>query len=218
MLTLSQSGAVNAALLLLIAFSAVTWFLILSKGWLQFQLRQWNEDFRARFWSAKSLAEAEQAARGNQGTLARLVVAGFATLKSDGQSGASLQQAGDRQEVLERSLRAQIQKEQHRLESGLMVLASVGSTAPFVGLFGTVWGIMNALQSIAASGSAGIDVVAGPVGEALIATAIGIAVAIPAVLAYNYGVRTVRLMVADLERFGNDFLHLAARSEFRIGA
>jgi biopolymer transport protein ExbB len=216
MLTLSQSGAVNAALLLLIAFSAVTWFLILSKGWLQFQLGQWNEDFRARFWAAKSLDESEKLARGNQGTLARLVVVGFESLRS-GERGGSLQQSGDRQEVLERSLRAQIQKEQHRLESGLMVLASIGSTAPFVGLFGTVWGIMNALKSIAVSGSAGIDVVAGPVGEALIATAIGIAVAIPSVLAYNYGVRTVRLMVADLERFGNDFMHLAMRSEYRLG-
>jgi biopolymer transport protein ExbB len=97
-----------------------------------------------------------------------------------------------------------------------MILASIGSTAPFVGLFGTVWGIMNALQDISVSGSAGLDVVAGPVGEALIATAVGIATAIPAVLAYNYGLRRVRLYVAELEAFANDFLHLALKCGFNV--
>ena len=104
----------------------------------------------------------------------------------------------------------------HKLESGLMVLASIGSTAPFVGLFGTVWGIMHALQDISRTGSAGLDVVAGPIGEALIATAVGIATAIPAVLAYNYGLRQVRLYGAELEAFANDFLHLALKSGFSV--
>jgi biopolymer transport protein ExbB len=91
-----------------------------------------------------------------------------------------------------------------------MLLASIGSTAPFVGLFGTVWGIMNAMENIARSGSSGLEVVAGPVGEALMATAMGIAAAVPAVLAYNYGVRVTRLSVAEMDRFANDFLVLAA--------
>jgi biopolymer transport protein ExbB len=97
-----------------------------------------------------------------------------------------------------------------------MVLASVGSTAPFVGLFGTVWGIMHALQDISRSGSAGLDVVAGPIGEALIATAIGIATAIPAVLAYNYGLRRVNLYGAELEAFADDFLHHVLKSGFTV--
>jgi biopolymer transport protein ExbB len=91
-----------------------------------------------------------------------------------------------------------------------MVLASVGSTAPFVGLFGTVWGIMHALQDIARAGTASLDVVAGPVGEALIATAIGIAAAVPAVLAYNYGLRRLRLYLAQMEDFAANFLRVAA--------
>jgi biopolymer transport protein ExbB len=95
----------------------------------------------------------------------------------------------------------------------LTLLASVGSISPFIGLFGTVWGIMHALQDIAKSGSAGLDVVAGPVGEALIATALGIATAIPAVLAYNFFLRRVRVAVAEMEHFAADFLHLVLKTE-----
>ena len=96
-----------------------------------------------------------------------------------------------------------------------MALASIGSTAPFVGLFGTVWGIMRALKDISLSNSASLDIVAGPVGEALIATAFGIATAIPAVLAYNYGVRRVRTTVAGLDQFATAFLHLVMKTPYR---
>jgi biopolymer transport protein ExbB len=118
--------------------------------------------------------------------------------------------------VLERYLRQQLQKERHALDSGLAILASIGSTAPFVGLFGTVFGIMRALTDIGKAGSASLDVVAGPIGEALVATGIGIAVAVPAVLAYNYFVRRVKLIGADLEDFATDFVNLAQRSQFRL--
>jgi biopolymer transport protein ExbB len=97
-----------------------------------------------------------------------------------------------------------------------MILASIGSTAPFVGLFGTVWGIMHALTEISKAGSASLDVVAGPIGEALIATAIGIAAAIPAVLAYNYFLRQTKLFQTELENFATDFLHLALRTGFSM--
>jgi biopolymer transport protein ExbB len=103
-----------------------------------------------------------------------------------------------------------VQHHQRRLDSGLMLLASVGSTAPFVGLFGTVWGIMLALEGITASGSAALDVVAGPIGEALIATAVGIATAVPAVLAYNHGLRRSRRLGIELENFAADFAELQA--------
>jgi len=117
---------------------------------------------------------------------------------------------------LERNLRQAVQNMQRQLEGSLAMLASIGSTAPFVGLFGTVWGIMHALQDISKSGSASLDVVAGPIGEALIATAIGIATALPAVLAYNFFLRRMRLSVADLENFAHDFMRLAAKHDYKV--
>jgi biopolymer transport protein ExbB len=107
-------------------------------------------------------------------------------------------------EFLTRAMRRVIDEDTARLESGLTVLASVGSTAPFVGLFGTVWGVYHALVAIGISGQGTLDKVAGPVGEALIMTALGLAVAIPAVLAYNGFVRANRLVLAQLDAFAHD--------------
>ena len=113
-------------------------------------------------------------------------------------------------------LRQQVQNIQRYQERGLAELATIGSTAPFIGLFGTVWGIMHALQDIGKSGSASLDVVAGPIGEALIATAIGIATALPAVLAYNYFLRRLRLSITELENFAHDFMRLALKHNFKL--
>ena len=110
--------------------------------------------------------------------------------------------------MITRVLRGEITQVSSRLESGLTFLASVGSTSPFVGLFGTVWGIYHALMAIAGSGQVLIDKVAGPVGEALIMTAAGLAVAIPAVLAYNAFVRINRVTLAELDGFAHDLLAL----------
>jgi biopolymer transport protein ExbB len=107
-------------------------------------------------------------------------------------------------ELLERALRRALDEELVRRESGLTLLASVGSTAPFVGLFGTVWGVYHALVAIGVSGQGTLDKVAGPVGEALIMTALGLAVAIPAVLAYNAFVRGNRLVLARLDAHAHD--------------
>jgi len=128
----------------------------------------------------------------------------------------SLSAQVDRSELITRVLRQRINIAAARLESGLTWLASVGSTAPFVGLFGTVWGIYHALLNIAASGTLSIDRVAGPVGEALIMTAFGLVVAIPAVLAYNALTRVNRLILAELDGFAHDlhaFLTVGARIE-----
>jgi biopolymer transport protein ExbB len=208
MFNYSPSTAVNLALAVLFVFSFVTWTMIFAKGWLQWRMRRENSAFGLSFWRAPDLIAAEDVARNARGALARLAQTGFESLRQMG-TQATLERMGDRQVVMERSLSQQVQKEQHRLESGLMLLASIGSTAPFVGLFGTVWGIMNAMHSIASTGSAGLEVVAGPVGDALLATAIGIATAVPAVLAYNYGVRVTRLTVAEMDRFASDFQRLA---------
>src|SRR6185503_11886112 len=115
-----------------------------------------------------------------------------------------LNEAGSSAEFLTRAMRRVIDEDTARLESGLTVLASVGSTAPFVGLFGTVWGVYHALVNIGISGQGTLDKVAGPVGEALIMTALGLAVAIPAVLAYNAFVRSNRLTLAKLDAFAHD--------------
>lgn len=148
-----------------------------------------------------------------------IMTSGFGRMVSQAQTecatirqNASMLDARDRREMLFHAMRQVIHDEKTRLENGLAVLASVGSTAPFVGLFGTVWGIMNALKSITASGSAGLDVVAGPIGEALIATAMGIAAAIPAVLAYNYFLRRVHRAVTGMDHFADKLLHLAIRT------
>ena len=213
----SSSDIVVITLWVLAVFSVVTWTLIVVKGWAQWRLSQENKRFSETFWNAKGLREAEQAAATAAGPLARLAQCGFTALRDMHKGGEqNLQHSGDQQDILERCLRQQVQKEQNRLDNGLMVLASIGSTAPFVGLFGTVWGIMHALQDISKSGSAGLDVVAGPIGEALVATALGIATAIPAVLAYNYGLRRTRLYVAEMEDFATDFLHLAMKSGFKV--
>jgi biopolymer transport protein ExbB len=172
-----------------------------------------SEAFLNAFRQASGARELSRILSSSRGTLAAICSAGLHELESIQRSPVVLD-AMDRREILEHTLRQQMHAEQTRLESGLAVLASVGSTAPFIGLFGTVWGIMHALTSISQAGSAGLDVVAGPIGEALIATAIGIAAAVPAVLAYNYFLRRVRLAVIRMESFASAFQHLVIKSQW----
>ncbi len=133
--------------------------------------------------------------------------------KSD---GSRLVEALNRSEFIDRSLRQAVTREGGKLENGLTLLATVGSTAPFVGLFGTVWGIYNALLQIGATGNASLTSVAGPVGEALIMTCIGLAVAIPAVLAYNFFVRANRVTLSKFDEFAHD-LHDYFATGARVG-
>ncbi|MEQ1630242.1 MAG: MotA/TolQ/ExbB proton channel family protein [Gallionella sp.] len=212
----TSSSIVNATLLVLLIFSIVTWSIMLTKLYQQWRDAQEDQSFIAAFWAAKEWPSAAKVSESMNGKQAYLAKAGFAELRDALQQSGAMQHLGSPQDGLERSLRQTVQNLQRRLESGLATLASIGSTAPFVGLFGTVWGIMHALQNISATGSASLDVVAGPIGEALIATAIGIATALPAVLAYNYFLRRMRLAVADLENFAHDFMRLAARHDYKI--
>jgi biopolymer transport protein ExbB len=119
--------------------------------------------------------------------------------------------SGNIRDYIEKPTRQALQMIMREQEKGLSILASIGSTAPFVGLFGTVWGIVNALSTISTSGQATIDIVAGPIGEALITTAIGIGVAIPSVVAYNYFLRRIKLLITDVENFSEDLIRLASR-------
>ncbi|MGB5539979.1 MAG: MotA/TolQ/ExbB proton channel family protein [Gammaproteobacteria bacterium] len=203
---------VHLTLWLLAAFSLASWTVILLKSWLYLRAGRQNRMYSRGFWEADSLADAQRLAAQGRGMLAAVSRRGFTALQSPADEGALLARTDHGKMLLERALRDELQYQQRRLDSGLMLLASVGSTAPFVGLFGTVWGIMLALEGISASGSAALDIVAGPIGEALIATAVGIATAVPAVLAYNHGLRQSRRLGIELENFAADFVELNSRS------
>ncbi|SMC27754.1 outer membrane transport energization protein ExbB (TC 2.C.1.1.1) [Andreprevotia lacus DSM 23236] len=206
---------VPGSLWLLGLFSVLTWSVILLKAWQHFKLGGSSKRFLQRFWHAADLPAAAQQDWPADGPLPRLARTGFGAL-GEADAPHDLAHSWDRQDALERHLRQQIHKERRALEGGLSLLASIGSTAPFVGLFGTVFGIMHALKGISAAGSASIDVVAGPIGEALVATGVGIAVAVPAVLAYNYFLRRLKLVGADLDEFATDFVNLAQRARFAL--
>ena len=212
-LTLIVQGSLAA----LVLFSVFTWLLIFAKGVQHWGVARRDRVFTKKFWSAHNLDAAAELA-GELTPTARIARVGFEALFVDGSAtaGTDLEHSLDRQELLERQLRQQIQKEHQSLESGLAVLASVGSTAPFVGLFGTVFGIIHALGAIGKNASASIDVVAGPIGEALVATGVGIAVAVPAVLAYNFYIRRRKVTAADLDSYATDFVNLAQKNGFRV--
>ncbi len=206
------SVVVDGTFYTLFAFSLVTWTLIFFKIWQFAKNNYYNKQFNHAFWDTANLDAAQQLpADKARGPKARIAACGFAWLQEMNHpvTGSSLKFRGSPQELLEQTLRKQTQTEQRQMESGLTMLASIGSTAPFVGLFGTVVGIMSALKDIGLKHSASLDVVAGPIGEALNATAFGIAVAVPAVLAYNFFIRRAKHHRASLEHFVDGFLHIA---------
>jgi len=193
---------------LMLAMSVASWVVILWKAWL---LQRASVDVAratAAFWQSPSLqdAAARVAAFDREGLVSPLVAA------TDLPAGGTLATAGDRGQQLTRTLRDALHGVLHKLEFGQVLLATVGSIAPFVGLLGTVWGIYGALIKIGATGQASIDAVAGPVGEALIMTAAGLAVAIPAVLAYNIFGRRIGRIEADLEGFARDLRELLSQA------
>ena len=207
----------HAVIWLLIIFSVATWGLALLKGVQFTRLKTQDRKFHTQFWAASSLDSAAELAHSQPGAAARVALAGYAAIQvPDGAQATDLSQAINHQDRLERALRQQIVRERRSLETGLAILASIGSTSPFIGLFGTVWGIMSALKGISAAGSASLETVAGPIGAALVATGVGIAVAVPAVLVYNYLLRRLKLTAADLDDFAHDFYSLAQKNAFRV--
>ena len=201
---------------LLILFSVATWGLALLKGVQFTRLKTQDRKFHKQFWAASSLDSAADFANSLPGAAARVALAGYAAIQVSDHQNADLSQSINHQDRLERALRQQIVRERRSLETGLAILASIGSTSPFIGLFGTVWGIMSALKGISAAGSASLETVAGPIGAALVATGVGIAVAVPAVLVYNYFLRRLKLTSADLDDFAHDFYSLAQKHSFRV--
>ncbi len=206
-----DSFIVHLVLVILIALSIATWSIAILKIKLLKKVAAETQEFNQAFWNSNSWEKGQAIAKDAKGDVAGLAMAGFEQFAEYQKNPGSLKFAGEIHEVLERPMRQEIQKILRRHEKGMAELASIGSTAPFIGLFGTVWGIMAAMQSISASGQASIDVVAGPIGEALIATAVGIAAALPAVLFYNYFLRKMKIWVTELDGFTEDFLRLASR-------
>lgn len=188
---------------ILLAMSVASWTVILFK-WLQLsRLGRMGIPTRHQFWEAKSWNEAiDTLGRRTNNPFYALAAAGFAANQRQRQSKDS-QSSLEPSVWLGRCLKDVLEDTQENLQSGLAILASVGSTAPFVGLFGTVWGIFHALQAIGLSGQASLSQVAGPVGEALVMTAFGLAVAIPAVLGYNALNRRTRALGNRLNRFAS---------------
>ena len=212
-------GVACGILLLLLVMSVATWYLIVTKSIRNLLSQRQSRRFLKFFWEAPDLATVATGLRAEPAgePFAQLVHQGLRAAEQHRTRGAQrLVEAGTADDFLTRSLRRAIEQSTARAESGLTVLASVGSAAPFVGLFGTVWGIYHALLAIGMSGQGTLDKVAGPVGEALIMTAIGLAVAIPAVLAYNAFTRHNRVMLAELDAFAHDvfaFMSTGHRAE-----
>lgn len=201
----TQGDAVSRLVALaLLAMSVASWVVILWKARL---LRRATGDVArstAAFWQAPALAEARVAVSAFDREQLILPLIDSTSMQTQGTLAAE----GDTSQQLTRVLRDALHRVLYKLQYGQVVLATVGATAPFVGLLGTVWGIYHALMSIAGAGQITIDKVAGPVGEALIMTAAGLAVAIPAVLAYNVFGRSISRIEADLEGFARDLREL----------
>lgn len=187
---MTQISVENSAITILILFSVITWALAIIKCLLLLRARRQNRAV-INAWAKDGKAEAY---RKGSSACAHLLAATHDVVEQTGGSSEG-------RERLERTLYQQVRIEQRSLERWLPVLGSVASTSPFIGLFGTVWGIMSALKGISAAGNASLDTVAGPVGGALIATGVGIAVAVPAVLFYNGLLRLVRAEVHHWQDF-----------------
>jgi biopolymer transport protein ExbB len=208
---LAQTDTVGRCVLaLLLAMSIASWYLIFTKAVQDLLTRRRGQAFLKRFWDAESLEDAATLVeRGSpDNAFAALAHEACGAARKSRSGKQKLAAAGGLNEYLTRVLRNEIDQETARVEHGLTVLASAGSAAPYVGLFGTVWGIYHALVQIGISGQGTLDKVAGPVGEALIMTAVGLAVAIPAVLAYNFFTRRNRVWLAGLDAFGHDLITL----------
>lgn len=204
---LAQADGVARFILAVLAIMSIgTWYLIVVKGASLLRARRRARAFLREFWAARSLdAVAERLRRtGVTDAFSHLTHHGFVAVEQHRAGGRGLIDAGTPDEFLTRALKRAIAQDRSRLEYGQTFLATVASSAPFVGLFGTVWGIYHALIAIGISGQGTLDKVAGPIGEALIMTALGLAVAIPAAIAYNAFARANRNLLAELDSFAHD--------------
>jgi biopolymer transport protein TolQ len=219
-LLLNSSGVVRTVLFLLVCLSIIGWYVI---GYKLFSLNRAQSQslrFLETFWQAKRLdAVYQEAERVKRSPIAHMFKAGYVELsklqKAKEQGAAGGIHEGSDLENVERALRRAATSENTHLESMVPFLATVGSAAPFIGLFGTVIGIIDAFHSIANQGSANLATVAPGIAEALGTTAIGLVAAVPAVMAYNYFARKIKVLGAEMDSFANDFLNIVKRHFMR---
>jgi len=205
---IQQSDWVGQGLfIILLLMSLASWYLILYKSISNWRTKRRTEKFLRVFWAASSLEQVENeiVLHGAREPFSHVTGHAIHARNHHATYGAmKLEEAGSTGDFVTRTIRKCIDEETSRLENGLTVLASVGSTAPFVGLFGTVWGVYHALIGIGLAEGVTVNRIAGPVGEALIMTGLGLAVAIPAVVAYNFFVRSNRVYLGKLDAFAHD--------------
>lgn len=216
---LDADGVVLMILILLALLSVFCWYIIGYKWLYLRKARAESVKFLEVFWQSKRLDAIYQSAENfGRAPASQMFKAGYielSKLKNAGQDDGPHQAQPSGMENVERALHRAATTEMTQLESMIPFLATVGSTAPFIGLFGTVWGIMIAFMNISASGAAGIDVVAQPIAEALIVTAAGLFAAIPAVVAYNWFASQIKVLDAEMDNFANDFLNIVKRHFFK---
>ncbi len=215
---LTGSGPVVLAVLYtLIAASVASWGIVVFKAKQLHAARRGAEEFQRLFWDTRNLAEVSRACTQlGQNPLAAVFAAGYEELlrlrnrkKAAAEEGLSTELSGVAN--VERAMRRAAHRERVELEKLLTFLATISSTAPFIGLFGTVWGIMNSFMGLSAGGPSSIQAVAPGISEALIATAAGLAAAIPALVAYNHYARAARVIAGEMDSFISEFLNIAER-------
>jgi biopolymer transport protein TolQ len=219
-LVLQAGPVVKLVLLILVYFSLVSWAIIFYKAAVVQKAIKESDRFLDLFWDKKrfDLIGQEIKSFGNS-PLATLFREGYHEMLQvkkkpvDSHDGGDFSARMDTTEIVGRALRRATTQETHRLEKYLTFLATTGSTAPFIGLFGTVWGIMDAFHGIGQTGSASLAVVAPGISEALIATAIGLAAAIPAVMGYNHFLNKVNVLIGEMDNFSQEFLNIVERME-----
>ncbi len=200
-----QGGFVSISVaVILLIMSVASWYFMLVKTVQVLKIKTAIKQYMSAFWAAPNLHTAINTIKIDSPAHQLATNAFDAAHHHQTHAAKNLAESCSYDEFVARSMRRSLSQTTSQLDAGLSVLASVGSVSPFVGLFGTVWGIYHALATISASGQATLDKVAGPVGEALIMTAIGLAVAIPAVLAYNAFVKQNRVITAMLDTFAQD--------------
>jgi biopolymer transport protein ExbB len=215
----TQSDWVGKGVFVILAvMSLYSWYVIITKALDQRALRKYALAAEKDFWAASNLQDGLGRLKGGEDNPFRGIAAdGLQSLEHHERNKGRLTETIDLHDWISSHLQRRVDEINGELAKGMSVLASVGSTSPFVGLFGTVWGIYHALISIGISGQASIDKVAGPVGEALIMTAIGLAVAVPAVLGYNWLTRRNKFIIERVNYFAHD-LHQALLSGARVSS
>jgi biopolymer transport protein TolQ len=218
-LVLQAGPVVKLVLLILVYFSLVSWAIIFYKFTVVQKAIKESDRFLDFFWSKKRFDVVGQGIKEfTNSPLATLFREGYHEMlqlkkKTENPEDGDFMTKMDTTEIVGRALRRATTQETHRLEKYLTFLATTGSTAPFIGLFGTVWGIMDAFHGIGQTGSASLAVVAPGISEALVATAIGLAAAIPAVMGYNHFLNKVNVLIGEMDNFSQEFLNIVERME-----